>query len=263
MIYKGRKQALECIPYTTTFPTEGAARKEALDFFKKVADATIEKNSDSFVVKCPFDDSDYIDWRGGAIATYAFPFKSELVAPPEGTAIRLRSNGRLRYSTGRINAKGLLRCRDGLAPFKYGTGPQRDRRLANWERGMPLEGWDVYDLSHTEPTAGKLYQVKQGDTLSGISCRCGYHGTAYALIWERNQRTLRSETPESIYPGEVISLPSAKEFSDWWVDSGAIDRDAKVAEYIDYSRDRMRAAMSKHTPWYNHFPGWNGARYSK
>lgn len=58
-----------------------------------------------------------------------------------------------------------------------------------------------------DPVAGKSYTVVEGDTLSSIAGRAYGDQNEWPRIFKANQSSLRSKTPDLIFPGEVLIIP--------------------------------------------------------
>lgn len=57
------------------------------------------------------------------------------------------------------------------------------------------------------PVPGKQYTVVEGDTLSGIAGRAYGDQNEWPRIFNANQSSLKSDTPDLIFPGEILIIP--------------------------------------------------------
>lgn len=64
------------------------------------------------------------------------------------------------------------------------------------------------------PIAGKQYTVVEGDTLSGISTRAYGEPGEWPRIFTANQSRLKSDSPDLIFPGEVLNIPVLPELEE-------------------------------------------------
>ena len=70
---------------------------------------------------------------------------------------------------------------------------------------------------------GQKYTIKSGDTLWGIASRKYGNGNLYHEIWKNNKKHMRSNSPDLIYPGEVVYLNTGGYTGTW------TGRDGKLA----------------------------------
>jgi prophage tail gpP-like protein len=63
----------------------------------------------------------------------------------------------------------------------------------------------------SRPIPGKQYTIQDEDTLSLVARRAYGNSNHWPRIWRANQSALRSNTPDTVYPGEVIFIPELAE----------------------------------------------------
>lgn len=93
----------------------------------------------------------------------------------------------------------------GCFDIEYTLTLHRWRSIKTKQGTLREDGRLSREIADTQPSKGKTYTVKQGDTLSHIAkCLLG-NSSRWREIYEQNQDTIQN--PNKIYVGQVILLP--------------------------------------------------------